>query len=68
MIRVLYYVYWLQFFVPAFLSPLVEFLSVSFHLDNLARGVIDSRDVLYYLSLTAACLLLATQALARRHA
>lgn len=65
---VLYYVYWLQFFVPAFLSPLVEFLSVSFHLDNLARGVIDSRDVLYYLSLTAACLLLATQALARRHA
>ncbi len=65
---VLYYVYWLQFFVPTVLSPIVEFLSVSFHLDNLARGVIDSRDVLYYLSLTAAALLLATQALSRRHA
>ena len=65
---VLYYVYWLQFFVPPSLSPLVEFLSVSFHLDNLARGVIDSRDVLFYLSLTAAALLLATQTLGRRHA
>lgn len=65
---VLYYVYWLQFFVPAFLSPLVEFLSVSFHLDSLARGVIDSRNVVYYLSLIAGSLMLATQALARRHA
>lgn len=65
---VLYYVYWLQFFVPASLSPLVEYLSISFHLDNLARGVLDSRDVLYYLSVIAAALLLATQALARRHA
>lgn len=65
---VLYYVYWLQFFMPAFLAPLVEFVSLSFHLDNLARGVIDSRDVVFYLSLTAAALLLATQAVARRHA
>lgn len=65
---ILYYVYWLQFFVPPLLSPLVEFLSVSFHLDNMARGVIDSRDVVFYLSLTAAALLLATQTLGRRHA
>lgn len=65
---VLYYVYWLQFFVPPLLSPFVEFLSVSFHLDNLARGVIDSRDVFFYLSLTAAALLLATRTLGRRHA
>ncbi len=65
---ILYYVYWLQFFVPPLLSPLVEFFSVSFHLDNMARGVIDSRDVVFYLSLTAAALLLATQTLGRRHA
>jgi len=65
---VLYYVYWLQFFVPSFLAPVVEFVSLSFHLDNLARGVIDSRDVIFYLSLTASALLLATQAVARRHA
>ncbi len=65
---VLYYVYWLQFFVPTFLAPVVEFVSLSFHLDNLSRGVIDSRDVVFYLSVTAAALLLATQTLGRRHA
>lgn len=65
---ILYYVYWLQFFMPSVLAPVVEYVSLSFHLDNLSRGVIDSRDVLFYLSLTAAALLLATQTLSRRHA
>jgi ABC-2 type transport system permease protein len=64
----LYYIYWLQFFVPGFLAPLFEFLSVSFHLDNLARGVVDTRDVLFYLSVTAGSLLLAVRALEARHA
>jgi ABC-2 type transport system permease protein len=64
----LYYVYWLQFFVPPFLAPLVDFLSVSSHLANMARGVVDSRDVIFYLSLIAGGLLLAVRALARRHA
>jgi len=64
----LYYVYWLQFFMPGFLAPLFEYLSVSFHLDNMARGVIDSRDALYYLSLTAAGLFLAVRSLERQHA
>ena len=64
----LYYVYWLQFFVPGFLAPAVEFLSVSFHLDNMARGVIDTRDVLFYLSVTGGALLLAVRSLEARHA
>jgi len=64
----LYYVYWLQFFLPASIAALVEFLSVSFHLDNLSRGVIDSRDVIFYFSLIATALLLAIRALAQRHA
>ena len=65
---VLYYVYWLQFFLPQGIAPIVEFLSVSFHLDNMARGVIDSRDVVYYFSLTAAALILAARSLSRQHA
>jgi ABC-2 type transport system permease protein len=64
----LYYVYWLQFFVPPFLAPLMDYLSVSSHLANMARGVIDSRDVFFYLSLVAAGLLLAVRSLGRRHA
>lgn len=65
---VLYYVYWLQFFMPRALAPIVEFLSVSFHLDNMARGVIDSRDVAYYITLTAGALVLAVRSLSRQHA
>jgi ABC-2 type transport system permease protein len=65
---VLYYVYWLQFFLPRGLAPIVEFVSVSFHLDNMARGVIDSRDVIYYVSLTAGALVLAVRSLSRQHA
>lgn len=65
---VLYFIYWLQFFVPAFLSPIVQFVSVSSHLDNMARGIIDSRDVIYYLSATIGGLFLAVRLLARQHA
>jgi len=64
----LYYVYWLQFFVPGTLAALFEYVSVSSHLDNMARGVIDSRDVLFYLSLTAGGLFLTMRALERQHA
>jgi ABC-2 type transport system permease protein len=64
----LYYVYWLQFFVPGFLAPVFDLISVASHLDNLARGVIDTRDVLFYLSLTAAGLLLAVRSLETQHA
>ncbi len=64
----LYFVYWLQFFMPELIAPVVEYLSVSFHLDNMARGVIDSRDVLYYLTLTGGALFLAVQSLSRQHA
>jgi ABC-2 type transport system permease protein len=64
----LYYVYWLQFFMPQTLASLVEYASVSFHLDNMARGVIDSRDVVYYLSLSGGALFLAVQSLSRQHA
>jgi ABC-2 type transport system permease protein len=65
---VLYFVFWLQFFVPDQIAPVVEFISVSSHLENMARGVVDSRDVLYYLSLTGGALFLAERSLARQHA
>ena len=65
---VLYFVYWLQFFLPVSWGSVVEFSSVSFHLDNLSRGVIDSRDVMYYITITAGALYLATRSLARQHA
>lgn len=64
----LYYIYWLQLFVPEWLGKMADFVSVSSHLNNMARGVIDSRDVLYYLTLTAAALFVAERSLARQRA
>jgi ABC-2 type transport system permease protein len=58
----------ITFFVPGGLGRLLEQLSVDFHFQNLARGVVDSRDVLYYLSVTAVALFFAVRALGRRHA
>ena len=64
----LYFVYCLQFFMPQSLGQIVEYLSLSFHLDNLARGVLDTRDILYYLSVTFGALFLAVQSMNRQHA
>jgi ABC-2 type transport system permease protein len=52
--------------VPASLQPVVSFLSTDAHFENIARGVIDSRDVLYYFSVMTVSLVIATVALDTR--
>jgi len=37
-------------FVPGFVVPIFEYLSIDYHFSNIARGVIDTRDLIYYLS------------------
>ena len=64
----LYFVFWLQILLPQSLGAILEYASVSYHLDNMARGVIDTRDVVYYLSLVIAALFLSVQSLSRQHA
>lgn len=64
----LYFVFWLQFFVPQSIAPFVEYISMSYHLDNLARGVVDSRDLLFYVSAMAGCLFMTVRSVARQHA
>jgi ABC-2 type transport system permease protein len=59
-----YFVDKFAFLFPASISELLEFLSVDHHFTNIARGVLDSRDVIFYLSLTIAGLVLTTQTLA----
>jgi ABC-2 type transport system permease protein len=53
-------------YVPEGLASTVEFLSVDYHFSNIARGVIDSRDIIYFVSLLGFSLLLATVSLERR--
>lgn len=35
-------------FIPPVLSGLVQYISVDYHLSNISRGVIDSRNLLYF--------------------
>lgn len=35
---------------PAFLAPIMKFLGLGSHFYNIAKGVIDSKDIIYYLS------------------
>lgn len=47
-------------------AQIVEYISTSYHFENIARGVVDTRDVVYYLSLIGVCLLVAQSSIAAR--
>jgi ABC-2 type transport system permease protein len=53
-------------FLPEGLATTLEYLSVDHHFVSIARGVIDSRDILYFASVLGFSLLLATLSLERR--
>jgi len=53
-------------FMPEALATTLEFLSVDYHFSSIARGVIDSRDVIYFGSVMGFSLMLATMSLERR--
>jgi ABC-2 type transport system permease protein len=53
-------------FVPAGLTSTVEFLGIDYHFSNIARGVIDTRNIIYFASLLVFSLILATVSLERR--
>jgi len=49
------------------IGALFSGLSVNTHFESISRGVLDSRDVLYFCSVTIVSLLLAELSLAKRH-
>ena len=52
--------------LPVGMAPVLQFLSVSYHFENISRGVVDTRDLLYYASLIFLMLYLAHNALESR--
>lgn len=50
----------LALLLPSQWSEIFAYLSVDVHFNNVARGIIDSRDIIYYLSLTVVALFLTT--------
>jgi ABC-2 type transport system permease protein len=52
--------------VPAGLLPVVQYISFDYHFNNLARGVIDTRNLVFYVAVVALGLHVATFALEHR--
>jgi ABC-2 type transport system permease protein len=53
-------------YAPDWIGPVLSFLSMGNHFESLSRGVIDSRDVLYYVSVMVVSLIIATASLESR--
>ena len=53
-------------FLPPSVAPIINAISIDVRFQNIARGVIDTRDVFYYLSMIGGCLLVAQTTLASR--
>jgi ABC-2 type transport system permease protein len=51
---------------PDWLAPVLNFLSMSSHFESMSHGVVDSRDVLYYVSVMVVSLVIATASLESR--
>ena len=52
--------------VPADLVPIVQYLTIDYHFANLARGVLDTRSVVFFVTVAAVGLRLATLILEHR--
>ena len=53
-------------YIPAGLIPLFEYIGIGSHFENIAKGVIDSRDVIYYLSVISIFYILTLSAFSSR--
>jgi len=51
--------------MPAKLGAILEYISVDYHFNNIARGVVDTRDLVFYFSLITIFLVLTERSLRR---
>ena len=56
----------LLFFVPSSMSSIIQYLSTDFHLSNMSRGVIDTRNLIYFGSVIGFFLTITTRTLESR--
>lgn len=62
-ILILYLMQFALFFIPDWLAGLMQYLSVEYHFSNLAKGVVDTRNLIYFVSGIILFLKMATTAL-----
>ncbi len=65
-IALLYWFDKILIFVPGFLTSIIEYLGIDYHFANIARGVIDTRDIVYFVTLGGFALYLAVVMLEKR--
>jgi ABC-2 type transport system permease protein len=53
-------------FLPASIAAIAEYLSFDYHFRDASRGVVDSRDVVFFLSFAVLCLFLSFRSLESR--
>jgi ABC-2 type transport system permease protein len=53
-------------YAPSWLAPVLSFLSMGNHFESLSRGVVDSRDVVFYVSVMVVSLVIAPASLESR--
>jgi len=56
----------LLIFVPSFIAGFIQYLSVGFHASSISRGVIDSRNIIYFISVIGFFLFMTIQILNSR--
>jgi len=57
---------YVKFFVGGFLASIIEFLSTDYHFESIERGVLDTRNLIFYGCMTFAFLFLTVQVLQSR--
>lgn len=65
-IAILYIIQYSLVFIPASLVGFFQYISIGYHLSNISRGVIDTRNIIYFLSLIVMFLYLAIYVLKTR--
>ena len=56
----------LLFFFPASMTGVIQYLSTDFHLSNMSRGVLDTRNIIYFGSIIGFFLTITTRVLESR--
>jgi ABC-2 type transport system permease protein len=51
---------YILFFMPGSIAGVIQYLSFGYHIDNFSRGILDTRDLVYFFSLVVLFLVLAT--------
>ncbi len=65
-IAILWFLEKLLLFMPGFLVGVLQYISMDYHLSNMSRGVLDTRNLIYFGSMIAFFLLLSTRILEMR--